>query len=185
MNPITILTGARGAGKTTLLMKLVQQSQVNNIRAAGVISPAVFVGSDKTAIDLLNVAGGESRRLANLRQSESTGIMTERWVFEADTLEWGNRILASIPFCDLFLLDELGPIELERNQGLNEGIKALNQRNFKFGIVVIRPELIDKAIKLWPDADVISIEKMPGSLSSKFIVNVLNSIKGESAGFSQ
>lgn len=185
MSQLTILTGARGSGKTTLVMKLVRQSQINNIQTAGVISPAVFVGREKTAIDLLDVASGDSHRLANLRQTGSTGIMTERWVFEIATLEWGNQVLASIPYCDLFLLDELGPIELERNQGLNEGIKALNLRKFHFGIVVIRPELIDRACQLWPDADVISIEKISDSSSSEFINKVLNSIKGESSGFSQ
>ncbi len=185
MSQITILTGDRGAGKTTLLMKLVQQSQVSNIQTAGVISPAVFVGSEKTAIDLLDAASGESRRLAYLRRTGSTGIMTERWVFETAALDWGNRILASIASCDLFLLDELGPIELERNQGLIEGINALNQRHFHFGIVVIRPELVTRACRLWPDADVISIEKICGSSSPGFIDEVIKAIKEESAGFSQ
>ena len=185
MSQLTILTGDRGAGKTTLLKQLVQQSQISNIQTAGVISPAVFVGNEKIAIDLLDVASDESRRLANLRRTGSTGIMTERWVFEVSTMDWGNRILSSSPSCDLFLLDELGPIELERNQGLVEGIKALNQHNFRFGIVVIRPEFVTMALQLWPDADVIPFDKISGSSSSEFIDEVIKAIKEESGWLSQ
>jgi nucleoside-triphosphatase len=147
---VILLTGKREVGKTNLLVRLLQECQTQKIAAAGVISPAVFSEGHKTAIDLLNLRGGEVRRLADLRTDGSAGIMTDRWVFTESTLEWGNQVLASASPCDLLIVDELGPIELQRGLGLQNGIGAVTKGEFCAAIAVIRPELIKRALHLWP-----------------------------------
>ena len=155
---LLLLTGARESGKTSLLVKVLEKCREGGINAAGVISPAVFNNGIKTGIDLLDVRSGERRRLAELRKADSSGIMTTRWVFDTHTLDWGNQILRSAIPCDLLLIDELGPIELEKGIGLQIGITAINSGDYKAAVVVVRPELIQKALQLWPGSEVFNIE---------------------------
>jgi len=154
---VFIITGERESGKTRLLLDILGEYWEKEIDCAGVLSPAVFTSAKKTGIDLLDVRGGECQRLANLRQSNSTGIMTDRWVFESLTLDWGNKVLASATPCDLLLVDELGPIELDKGLGLQNGLLALNSGEYKAAIVVIRLELLAKAHQLWPGAQLFDL----------------------------
>ena len=155
---LILLTGARESGKTSLLSEALGKCRESAIIAAGVISPAVFENGVKTGIDLLDVRSGEKRRLADLRKAGSSGIMTDRWAFDSQTLEWGNKIFGSAVPCDLLLVDELGPIELEKGLGLQNGISSLNSRGYRMAIVVIRPELIQKALHFWPGLEVFDID---------------------------
>ena len=152
-----ILSGPREIGKTTFLKQLIKQTQDLQIRVAGVISPAVVENGQKTAIDLVDLSTSRVKRLANLRMTESQGIYTERWAFSSESLEWGNQILAASIPCDLLIVDELGPIELERGQGWQKGILALSSNQFQAAVAVIRPELLDKAFSLWPQAKLMEI----------------------------
>jgi len=169
---LILLTGDRGSGKTTLLQRLIADCHFNKIDFAGLLSPAVFENGEKIAIDLLEVGSGIRRRLAETRKLNSSGIMTDHWVFDSQTIEWGNRILASLPQCGLFVLDELGPIELERGQGLIEGIAAVNRGNFRQAIVVVRPELIEDALQRWPQAEVIPVTSISMSEDSNFFCSI-------------
>jgi nucleoside-triphosphatase THEP1 len=128
-------------------------------REIGVLSPAVFENGIKTGIDILDIRSGISHRLANLRQNENVGIFTERWVFSQETLTWGNEVLAASTPCDLLIVDELGPIELESGGGWQNGILALSTGQYRAAVVVIRPELLDKAFKLWPTERLMNLKK--------------------------
>ena len=154
---LIILTGPREIGKTRSLLKMIEGFSKRPIKICGIISPAVFVDGIKTAIDLRDVHTGQQRRLADLRRSNSSRIMTERWVFIEDALQWGNQVLRESVPCDLLIVDELGPIELEHGQGFQWGIFALNSHQYKAAVVVIRPELLDQAARLWPGSEVIEI----------------------------
>jgi nucleoside-triphosphatase THEP1 len=151
---VILLTGPREIGKTRLLLKLLDEFQDRSLRINGVISPAVFAGSEKIAIELMDVRLRERKRLAELRQDDSSGLMTNRWVFDTDTLDWGNNLFAGATPCDLLIVDELGPIELEKGQGLQNGIHAISGNEYKAAVVVIRPELLHAASHLWPGSSV-------------------------------
>jgi nucleoside-triphosphatase THEP1 len=155
--PMYIISGQREVGKTSFLSRLYRQALVENIDVAGVISPAVFEEGKKIGIDLLDPRTGERKRLANLRHQEETGIFTERWAFDSQIMQWGNDLLACSVPSDLLIVDELGPIELEQGKGWQNGIWALNQNACKAALVVIRPELIETALKLWPQAQTLVI----------------------------
>jgi nucleoside-triphosphatase THEP1 len=173
---VILLTGQREIGKTRLLLKLLENLQEKDQRVSGVISPGVFIDGVKIAIELRDLQTGKSQRLADLRQVDSCGVMTDRWVFDSNTLNWGNRLLANAVPCDLLIVDELGPIELERGQGLQYGILAVNSKAYKAAIVVIRPELIQTALILWPGS---SLFETTGDIESdlpsfrKMVANLL------------
>jgi nucleoside-triphosphatase THEP1 len=149
-----LLTGASGAGKTAYCQQLLLLARNADLAPAGLISPAVFAAGVKTGIDLMDVASGERRRLAERRQRSSevadSTLVTENWRFDPGVLAWGNRILEEIGYTQLFILDELGPLELLENRGLVAGLSIIDQVRFRHACVVIRPALLPTAQERWP-----------------------------------
>jgi len=162
-----ILSGPREIGKTTFLTSVVEQARQLQLTVAGVLSVAVYDAVQKVAIDVIDLHTGIKQRLANQRQAQFDGIATERWAFDAGVLAWGNQILAESCPCDLLIVDELGPIELERGGGWQNGIAALSSGDYRAAVVVIRPELLAKANMFWPQAHLLTIEQKPDPESSQ------------------
>lgn len=132
-------------------MGLAKHARVLGMDVRGLASPAVMDGDKKIGIDLLDLASGERRRLA-FRKGETGGnlAMTTDWQMMAKTLEWGNALLARLQPCDLFILDELGPLEFQNGVGLTAGLDFVDaHRGFPL-FVVVRPSLLDAARQRWP-----------------------------------
>ncbi|MBN2149609.1 MAG: hypothetical protein JW726_19635 [Anaerolineales bacterium] len=140
-----MLTGARGAGKTTFCRALAAHARAQGWQAAGLLSPGVFEGSRKIAILAEDVRSGTTRPLAALNPLTATDLALGPWYFSRSTLEWGNLLLeASLP-CDLLIVDELGPLELVRQEGWHAALAVLRQEYYRLAMVVIRPELQEAA----------------------------------------
>lgn len=151
---IMIITGDIQIGKTTLCREVRQLAKQRGIDTAGLLSPAVFKGGRKVGIDVLNVQTGEKRRLAELRGEKSRELETRRWSFIQEAVDWGNKILQNSVPCSLLIVDELGPIELEEQQGWVQGVKAVDSREYQACLVVIRPHLVDTAQTRWPETEI-------------------------------
>jgi iron complex transport system ATP-binding protein len=155
-----IVTGGRGSGKSRWCARLAEGARRRAWRVAGVLSPAVFEGGREVAIDLVDVVTDEGRRLAELRRGEGDGATTERWRFVDATLDWGNEVLRRTSDAppDLLVLDELGPLELTRGGGLGAGLALVDELDHGVACIVVRPSLLDAAIRRWPDAVVVDLE---------------------------
>jgi molybdopterin-guanine dinucleotide biosynthesis protein A len=167
MNPgrIFLLTGEVGSGKTTLCQELARKAQERGIDLAGLISPAVFKGTDKAAINALDLRTWKTCQLAVLAGSENSVVRTRKWSFSTEGIEWGNQILSRALPCDLFILDELGPLELELGKGWVKGLDAIDSGAYQTALVVVRPTLLDEVKKRWDVTGVIEVGKV-GSKSS-------------------
>jgi nucleoside-triphosphatase THEP1 len=155
---ITILTGDRGAGKTRTCQRWLAQAQDAGWTVAGIICPAVVEGGEKTGIDMLDAGTGEQRRLAR-HENRHTGFeVTDHWNFDDSVMEKGNEILVSAGRCDLLIVDELGPLEFHRKQGWVKAFDTLSQGAFRRAVVVIRPELLDEALTMWPSANIVNLD---------------------------
>lgn len=159
-----LITGGRGAGKTRFCTRLVEKARQLNLDIAGVLSPPVFQGDTKTGIEIEALQTGERRLLAVKRIDGSNAISTQRWTFDDKVLKWGNAILAKALPCQLLVIDELGTLEFERQMGLLNGIKALESERFISAVVVIRPELLEKAKHRFKTDNIIEI---PPDLSAR------------------
>lgn len=147
-----IVTGEIGQGKTTWCMAFVDAVRQRGLHLGGVLSPPVFKDGHKTGIDLVHLRTNERRRLAQRRTHATTGILTRSWAFDPDVLAWGNEILADVSAVDVLLIDELGQIEFEHNAGWQNGLQAFDGGDYRIGVVVIRPWLLEIAQARWPDA---------------------------------
>ncbi len=143
MGKIVLLTGERKIGKTNLCQRVVEEAQQRGFSCTGVLSPALFDGKEKVGISLVDVASGEERPLASA-DDVSHGVRWGRYSFVPSSLAWAGDLLAKATPCDLLVVDELGPLELELGQGLVRALDVLVQGGFSLALVVVRPALLDE-----------------------------------------
>lgn len=159
---LIIITGERGTGKTSLVKALVNRFRQAEWQIRGVLSPAIFEEGQKTGIYIVNLATDEERALAVYHRKPApvnAAFRPLHWDFLDSALTWGDRILAESVPCDLLIVDELGPLELIRGEGWQAGIQALNSRDYRLAILVMRPSLLENALEQWPWAEVIQINR--------------------------
>jgi nucleoside-triphosphatase len=153
---LIIVTGDRGAGKTTFCTRLIELARSAGRSIGGVLSPAVIVNGQKIAIDVIDLSSDQRRRLA-LHNPNADYPRELYWRFDDAALTWGNAVLAHSTPCDVLIVDELGILEFERNQGWLAGLNAIDSGVYQLGVVVIRPELLEQAQQRWPSAHTVTI----------------------------
>ncbi len=174
MGEIILLTGDFQSGKTNLCLELYKLAQVTNIRVGGVISPAVFEGDKKIAIDVLDLKSGIRNRLAELKTSQQSDLETQRWSFFSDVVDWGNKMLEEAIPCDLLMIDELGPLELQRGKGWVAGFSVIESGDYSTALIVIRPSLVEEAARRWKVSRIIDLDQI--TLDSSLIEQLLDGL---------
>ncbi len=106
-------------------------------------------------------AGSEGLPSPTGRGAGGEGLPLGRWLFSPSALAWGNDLLASCLPADLFIVDELGPLELIRGEGWVNALEALRSGRYKIGLVVIRPELVETGRQILPVEQVIPFTAWP------------------------
>ena len=154
---LIILSGPRAAGKTTLIQKVFERLRNESVDIAGILSLPVEDNGEKVAINGLDLRSGETRRLAVRNPGLNGDLATRQWLFESQAMQWADSILEISTPCDLLVVDELGVLEFERSRGWLAGLEALDDGMYAVAIVVIRPELLDQALKRWQEATVIKL----------------------------
>ncbi|HEY67746.1 MAG TPA: hypothetical protein G4N97_05685 [Thermoflexia bacterium] len=137
---IVLLTGERGAGKSSVCREAIALAQARNYTCGGVLT----LSRPHGVLDVVDVRSGDVRRLT-LDLDVSPAVIQGRFRFDPETLAWGNSVLAQAVPCDLLVVDELGPLEIERGEGWPRAFDILRGTDFALAIVVVRPELIVRA----------------------------------------
>lgn len=156
---IWIITGDRQVGKTTFCRELAELAHQAGWNVAGVLSKAVFEAGVKTAIQVQDLRTGAQRTLASTDMKSCRGPVLGSWQFCESALDWGAECLRIACPCDLLVVDELGPLEFERRQGWQAGMEAVSKGEYRRALVVVRPECLDAARRLWAAAQVIQLLK--------------------------
>ncbi len=152
-----LLTGPRGSGKTRLCQHLQRVAHRQGATTGGVISPAVMRGTHKIGVNLALLPGEETLSLAYLRDQPHPAASTKYWRMDERSLARGNAHLARLAPPDLLIIDELGPLEFEDDDGLTAAFALIDARAWRWAVVVVRPSLLDAALARWPWARIIDL----------------------------
>jgi nucleoside-triphosphatase THEP1 len=139
---LMLLVAPSGVGKTTACLKTAELAQNNGLRVAGILSVPIYQDGVKVGIALRDLATGQERLLARAHQP-GAGLQVGIWKFDPQNLAWGQQVLATLPASDLLVIDEIGPLEIERHQGLTNALDALRDPTYRLGLVSIRPSLVE------------------------------------------
>jgi nucleoside-triphosphatase len=145
-----MLSGGRGVGKTTFCRVIAEQAHAGRWQVAGLLSPGIFEGDVKTGIRAEDLRTGETRPLAQATPAAGFDLQLGRWYFDPAVFAWGNEVLENSLPCDLFIVDELGPLEFVQSRGWTAALPTLRQSRYRLGLVVVRPELQAAALRVLP-----------------------------------
>lgn len=138
-----LLTGERQVGKTTVCKQVAELARRMGYDPAGVLAPALLdKGGLPVAYHALLVSDGKQRLLARA-DDDLDGPRTGRYSFDVDVLSWviGRLRRAISQGCDLLIIDEIGPLELEQGEGLAPLLSGLSTGRLPLLLLVVRPEL--------------------------------------------
>jgi len=156
---LLLLTGGRGAGKTSLLQKLVEAAKQARWTVCGLLSPARLENGRRTGIYVIDVHSETRRLLASRIVGELNGPQIGHWTFDSEAFAWGNTLLKDAPPSNLFVLDELGPLEFDRQEGWTAGLDLLAKpAASRLAIVVVRPEYVGAFLQRYPRAETVTIQ---------------------------
>lgn len=136
MSRVIMLTGERGVGKSTVCREAVTLARARGHACCGVLT----LTRDGVR-HVFDVGTGRQRRLTQ-PPGEGGAVVQGRFRFDPRTLEWGDTVLSQAVRCDLLVVDEIGPLEVERGQGWMTAFEVVRGGNYALALAVVRPELI-------------------------------------------
>ena len=136
MSRIILLTGGRRVGKSTVCLRAVKSARQRGHACGGIVTLA-----HDGVRDALDVRSDRRRRLTTTSDTSSP-VPQGRFHFDPETLSWGNDVLAEAVPCELLVVDEVGPLEVERGEGWVAAFDVLRTGDYVLALLVVRPELI-------------------------------------------
>ena len=142
---LALISGAIGIGKTTVVGRIIELARARGRTCAGLWSPARVENGIKTGIETIDLHSGERRLLARVA-AKGTGQRVGRWSFDPAVLAWANDVLARAIAArpDLLVVDEIGPLELQRGGGLAPVLLPLAAGDFPRTLLVVRVWMLDE-----------------------------------------
>jgi nucleoside-triphosphatase THEP1 len=120
------------------------------------------VASGHLGLDVEDLSSGERVPLAE-RDQAADGPVTGHWTFHRHGIEWGATRLARAGAADLFVVDEIGPLELLRDEGWVGAISALANPEHRLAVAVVRPELVTRLVTVLGDRPVRRVDVSPAN----------------------
>jgi nucleoside-triphosphatase THEP1 len=145
MTRIWLITGTRQVGKSTVLCDVVSRLRRAQVAVAGLLT-------ERTGAHDLTVTELHTGAHYSLTDPfcDVPGSPTRQFTMNDAALARSSRALeASFP-TQLFVLDELGPLELEHRRGWVEALDLLAREVYDLALVVVRPELLGAAVIALP-----------------------------------
>ena len=142
---VTLITGERDTGKTTLCLALHRHLTRRGVAVAGLITeqpePHTLV-----SVELRN---GQRHTLTHPFESDR-GIAFTNFRLNLLALQRSAAALRRSFPTQLFILDELGPLELLHGEGWVEALTLLGGDDYEAALIVVRPALLAEAVRQLP-----------------------------------
>lgn len=131
---ICVITGQRGSGKSTVCARTARDAVTRGFTVGGILTERVKNGqkSFRRVVDLSTAETrlfgsqdglrGEGSGRDRARDEAVSGPaisdpLTPGWKYESEVFAWANEIFSRSNSYDLFVIDEIGPLELLGGQG--------------------------------------------------------------------
>lgn len=138
---IVLITGERQTGKSTLCRKMVQVLDQSGFDVAGLLTETVAPHE----LWVTEIRSGDRYTLTYPFDSDAGIAMTHFRMNPQAMARSANALTACFP-TDVFILDELGPLELKRGQGWIQVIHLLRYQTYRVAFIVVRPTLLVDAM---------------------------------------
>lgn len=150
---VVMVTGEVRQGKTTFTGELVKILREKGIRTGGFLATGIHTHGQRTGFNLVDLKTDREIPLCSTTPDENR-IRYGRYYFDPRAFEEGRQLLTpdNLQDCDLVILDEVGPLELN-NQGWNESIEQLCSAKKPLQLWVIRKSLVKAASRKWNTAN--------------------------------
>ena len=158
MSQLVGIYGSSGCGKTRFVEEIVRQVTDRGFNCRGVSSPAIFEEGLKTGITAQLIPSGESRQLAHLAQA-GDGQVFGKWHMFAETMSWALEYLQKDVYSDLWIIDEIGPYEVEKGLGWAAILPRLGNLPSKVTLITYRPSLITYFSRHYPNILAFDLEQ--------------------------
>lgn len=159
---IWLLVGPRESGKSTFSQRIAAEAKRMGWSIAGVTMPSVFTGSEKTAVELIDLTDGSTHVLMH-RPEHGAGSQSPSWLKNYTTIQLADKAFQTDQPVDLLIFDELNALELLEGRGIKAALPSIDAGNYKVALISLRHELLNDALQRWPEARVIDISD-PGAL---------------------
>jgi len=158
MSQLVGIYGSSGCGKTRFVEELVRRLSEEGFSCKGVFSPAIFEADVKIGIAAQLIPSGERRQLARLARA-GDGQVFGKWRMFPETMAWALEYLQTDVYSDLWVVDELGPYEVEQGLGWAAILPRLGNIPSKVTLITYRPSLQTYFGKRYPGMIAFDLEQ--------------------------
>lgn len=147
-NQIFILTGKINSGKTSVLSKWVIDWHQKQLKIEGVLSETVIKGGNKIGYNAVDINSGEIYPLVNIKPFfVETDWQLGKFYFNVKNyLKLTDKFKCEVK-ADLFVIDEIGPLEIYEQKGYFELLKFFIQKKTVSLLIVVRDECVKDVLK--------------------------------------
>ncbi|MCF8226741.1 MAG: hypothetical protein K9J30_12760 [Bacteroidales bacterium] len=161
---IFIITGKVQEGKTSYLEKLVKKFKPRNIKTGGFIARGTFKEGRRTGFILHDLSGETSIPIAS-KKKQPGWIKFRSFYFNPDSFKAGEKFIKNAIQTnkELFVIDEVGPIEME-GKGWLKVIRLLEKTHATIQIWTVRESYLKEVMDRWqiPEENVCNISHCNG-----------------------
>ena len=140
-----ILTGAVNSGKSSFVQGLVERLQTDGLKLKGWITPAHIERGKKVGHDFVELAGLKKQAAIVFTRTEpfACSLAFRSYHFNGAAFERAKKIG---PSAGLFVMDEIGPLELCDNAGFAAAARKALRRS-EVTLTVVRKGLEEQLIQ--------------------------------------
>jgi nucleoside-triphosphatase THEP1 len=137
---IALVIGPKNSGKTSYLKIVISRAQHKGLTVGGILSVSRANDLEKKDYFLYDIQTNREELLASADTHSGYTIQYGEYQFNPKIFESGNQILQQSTHSDLIILDEFGPLELQRS-GFYQGFNFLLNHYKGILIIALRPAL--------------------------------------------
>ncbi len=155
---LTLITGKKCEGKTQFIKNFILALKAADMSVTGIVSPGIYENGKKIGITAEDIFSGQRRQLAYFDPGWDPDMPIREWRFDTKVLDWGNQLIKdTMGTFDVFILDEIGYLELEKGEGWAHVFQFLEKSSILSVYLVVRESLLPLAKKRWNNAVILPL----------------------------